>query len=107
MADVTPSQNQDIGEDINWGEPANKRSEWRVPSLIVCITAAAGIFTYGFIENTVIEYRAVRDEQNWNGTTTFYTRKDKITYPVFLHLDFGLLGIFLGTIVDRLCTVIE
>ena len=52
-------------------------------------------------------YEAVKDEQNKNETTTLYTRKDKITYPVFFNLGFGLLGIFLGTIVDRFCTVIE
>ena len=98
---------EDTKMDIDWEVSAEKRSKWRLPSYIVCCLAAAGIIAYGAIENTEIEYRAVRDEQNKNGTTTCYTRKDKRTFPVLFNLGFGLLGIFLGTFVDRLCTVIE
>ena len=38
---------------------------------------------------------------------TCYTRNEKVTYPVFFNLGFGLLGIILGTFIDRFTLFLE
>ncbi len=102
MAEDHPSQNN----------PPTKRKP-RFASFVVCALTAAGIIYYAFREKTTIKYQAdndncaIRSDAIEKGISTCYTKKEKETYPVFLSLGFGLLGIMLGTVVDRLCLVFE
>ena len=120
MTDDNPQQNQDPqpnfqtpDDGINWENPPKKRKCPRVTSFIICFLTAAGIITYGFLEKTVIEYEPNNDNSTIKlakiktGTITCYTTKEKTTYPVFFNLGLGLMGIILGTFVDRFSLVIE
>ena len=99
-------------EDLDLEPIPNKRKP-RLASIIICLVTAIAIITYGFYERSVFQYKAVYDvsptllEAIQNGSILCHIEDEEDTYPVLFHLGLGLLGIILGTFVDRFSLVVE
>ncbi len=106
-------QNSQASQDDLDLEPIPKKRMPRLTSIFICLFTATGIIVYGFIQKSEFEYKQVRDhtttmlEAIQNGSIIIYTRDEKETYPVLFSLGLGLLGIILGTFVDRFSLVFE
>ena len=106
-------QNSQASQDDLDLEPIPKKRMPRLASIFICVCTATGIIVYGFIEKSVFEYKQVRDhtttmlEAIKNGSVIIYTKDEKETYPVLFSLGLGLVGIILGTFVDRFSLVFE
>ena len=92
-----------------WWKTLFKR-KWRIPLLGILGLTAAGIIWYGFKEKTVFDYQTHNCtimSERVKARTACYTRNEIVTYPVFFNLGFGLLGIILGTFIDRFSLFLE
>ncbi len=91
-------------------EKQKKRATWA--SIGICLLVSTGIIVYGLkCEYKIKEYEPVNDLSTLkaisNGSTQCYTMEKKETYPVLFNLCLGLVGIILGTFVDRLALLSE
>ncbi|XP_028392972.1 stimulator of interferon genes protein-like [Dendronephthya gigantea] len=79
---------------------------------VVYVFIAIWMVTYAFIEKKEVKFLADNDlcnriAKNETPTKTCYRREEKETYPVFISLGLGLLGILLAPLVRCLCEFIE
>ena len=93
-------------DGVHWENIPSERKK-KVTLIAVCLLTAGGIIAYGTIENKEIMYKKSNTTSCHKRETVLYTKEEHVTYPVFLNLGFGLLGIIFGVFVDRCCLFLE